>query len=114
MDEQGNLVPPRAQAAHQQASLLAVNLLRQLKGKSMHLYKYRDYGSLVAMGKYSTIGNLMGGLGGSLMVSGFMARMVYLMLYKMHQAALYGWPRAILISLLHWLRRGIDPQIKLH
>lgn len=114
MDEQGNLVPPRAQAAHQQASLLAVNLLRQLKGKSMHLYKYRDYGSLVAMGKYSTVGNLMGGLGGSLMVSGFMARMVYLMLYKMHQAALYGWPRAILISLLHWLRRGIDPQIKLH
>jgi len=56
----------------------------------------------------------MGGLIGSMMVSGLIARLVYLSLYKMHQAALYGWPRAILITLLHFLRRGIDPQVKLH
>ncbi len=113
-DEGKEWVPPRAQSAHQQADLLVKNLIRDMKGKPLLKYHYRDYGSLVAMGKYSTVGNLMGGLGGSLMVSGFMARMVYLSLYKMHQAALYGWPRAILISLLNWLRKGIDPQIKLH
>lgn len=114
MDDQGNTVPPRAQAAHQQASTLAKTISRRLKGQTPLEYTYRDYGSLVAMGKYSTVGSLMGGLAGSMMVSGFIARFVYLSLYKMHQAALYGWPRAILISLLHILRKGIDPQVKLH
>jgi NADH dehydrogenase len=114
MDEPGQTVPPRAQAAHQQAALLAKTIARRLKGRAPLPYTYRDYGSLVAMGRYSTVGSLMGGLAGSMMVSGYIARFVYLSLYKMHQAALYGWPRAILISLLHILRRGIDPQVKLH
>ena len=89
-------------------------LVRRLKGKPPLAYTYRDFGSLVAMGKYSTVGNLMGGLAGSMMISGFVARFVYLSLYKMHQATLYGWPRALLITLLHFLRKGIDPQVKLH
>jgi NADH dehydrogenase len=114
IDDQGNNVPPRAQAAHQQASTLYRTLARRLRGRPPLDYRYRDYGSLVAMGRYSTVGSLMGGLAGSMMVSGFIARFVYLMLYKMHQAALYGWPRALLISLLHFLRKGIDPQVKLH
>jgi NADH dehydrogenase len=114
MDDEGNTVPPRAQAAHQQASTLFRTLQRRLGGEPPLDYTYRDYGSLVAMGKYSTVGNLMGGLAGSMMISGFVARFVYLTLYKVHQAALYGWPRALLITLLHFLRKGIDPQVKLH
>ena len=114
MDDKGNTVPPRAQAAHQQASVLYKTLVRRLKGKPPLDYTYKDFGSLVAMGKYSTVGNLMGGIAGSMMISGFVARMVYLTLYKMHQAKLYGWPRALLISFLHFLRKGIDPQVKLH
>jgi NADH dehydrogenase len=114
LDETGKTVPPRAQAAHQEAATLARTLLRQLKGLPPLEYNYRDYGSLVAMGHYTTVGNLMGGLMRSMMVSGLTARFVYLYLYKIHQAALYGWPRAILLTLLRFLRRGIDPQIKLH
>ncbi|MEJ2390780.1 MAG: NAD(P)/FAD-dependent oxidoreductase [Gammaproteobacteria bacterium] len=114
LDDAGHTVPPRAQAAHQQASTLTRTILRRLKGRTPVNYKYRDYGSLVALGHYSTVGNLMGGLVGNMMISGYIARFVYLSLYKMHQAALYGWPRAILITFLHFLRRGIDPQIKLH
>ena len=114
LDDQGNTVPPRAQAAHQQASTLAKTIRHRLKGQPPLDYTYRDYGSLVALGRYSTVGSLMGGLIGSMMVSGHIARFVYLSLYKMHQAALYGWPRAILISFLHFLRKGIDPQVKLH
>ena len=114
LDDQGNNVPPRAQAAHQQAATLSKTIRRRLKGQHLLDYTYRDYGSLVALGRYSTVGSLMGGLTGSMMISGFIARFVYLSLYKMHQAALYGWPRAILISFLHFLRKGIDPQIKLH
>jgi len=114
LDDEGNTVPPRAQAAHQQASTIARTVRRRLHGQQPVDYAYRDYGSLVALGRYSTVGSLMGGLIGSMMVSGFIARFVYISLYKMHQAALYGWPRTILISFLHFLRKGIDPQVKLH
>jgi len=114
LDDEGNTVPPRAQAAHQQASTIARTVRRRLHGQQPVDYAYRDYGSLVALGRYSTVGSLMGGLIGSMMVSGFIARFVYISLYKMHQAALYGWPRSILISFLHFLRKGIDPQVKLH
>ncbi|MBW2436058.1 MAG: FAD-dependent oxidoreductase, partial [Deltaproteobacteria bacterium] len=114
LDDQGNTVPPRAQAAHQQAATLAKSIRHRLKGQPPLDYTYRDYGSLVALGRYSTVGSLMGGLIGNMMVSGHIALFVYLSLYKMHQAALYGWPRAILISFLQFLRKGIDPQVKLH
>ena len=114
IDDTENLVPPRAQTAHQQASLMVKNLKRQLHGKPLLPYHYHDYGSLIALGHYSTVGSLMGNLTGSYFISGRVARIVYLFLYKMHQAALHGWPRAILISLLYFLRRGIDPQVKLH
>lgn len=112
--EEGQLVPPRAQAAHQQASLLARSIRNKLAGKPLPEYTYRDYGSLVALGRYSTVGNLMGNLTGSFMISGRIARLVYLSLYKMHQVALHGWWRATLLSLLNFLRRGVDPQVKLH
>jgi NADH dehydrogenase len=114
MNEAGDTVPPRAQAAHQQASLVAKSIVRRLKGKPLPSYRYTDYGSLVTLGKYSTVGSLMGGLTGSLMVTGFIARVVYLSLYKMHQAALHGWVRTGLLTLAHFLRRAVNPQIKLH
>ncbi|PKM44855.1 MAG: FAD-dependent oxidoreductase [Gammaproteobacteria bacterium HGW-Gammaproteobacteria-1] len=114
MNEAGDTVPPRAQAAHQQASLVAKSIVRRLRGKPLPSYRYTDYGSLVTLGKYSTVGSLMGNLTGSLMVTGFIARVVYLSLYKMHQAALHGWLRTGLLTLAHFLRRAVNPQIKLH
>ena len=53
-------VPPRAQAAHQQASHLAAQLPRHMKGKALKPLRYRDFGSLVSLGQHSTVGNLMG------------------------------------------------------
>ena len=67
----GGFVPPRAQAAHQQASHVAAQIRRRLAGKPLKDYRYRDFGSLVSLGEYSTVGNMMGGLiGGSLMIEG--------------------------------------------
>ncbi|MCK9530219.1 MAG: NAD(P)/FAD-dependent oxidoreductase [Gammaproteobacteria bacterium] len=114
LDDSGRTVPPRAQAAHQQASLLVKSMKQRLRGQPLPTYRYRDYGSLVALGRYSTVGSLMGNLTGNLHVSGFLARVVYLSLYKMHQVALYGAWRTALITALHVLRRGVDPRIKLH
>lgn len=115
MNEKGDLVPPRAQAAHQQASFVAKALSRRISNKPFSSrYVYRDYGSLVTLGRYSTVGSLMGAITGSVRVSGWIARWVYLSLYKMHQLTLFGWWRTALTTLARMLRRSIDPAIKLH
>ncbi len=111
----GQTVPPRAQAAHQQASLLVKSLSRRLGGKSLPEYRYRDFGSLVSLGEYSTVGSLMGGLsGGNMMVEGYFARLMYLSLYRMHLVALHGYPKALLDSLARFITRRTEPHIKLH
>ncbi|MBS1214535.1 MAG: dehydrogenase, partial [Proteobacteria bacterium] len=107
-------VPPRAQSAHQMASLLVKNIRHKLEGKPLQDYRYRDYGSLVSLGKFSTVGNLMGNLMGSVMIEGALARLVYLSLYKMHQNALFGPLRVSLLVVSNFFRRRLQPKIKLH
>jgi NADH dehydrogenase len=108
-------VPPRAQAAHQQASLLVKSLTRRVEGKPVRKFRYRDFGSLVSLGEYSTVGNLMGGLtGGTIMVEGYFARMMYVSLYKMHLYALHGFWRVVLDTLAWLITRRGEPRIKLH
>ncbi|MBU1191789.1 MAG: NAD(P)/FAD-dependent oxidoreductase [Gammaproteobacteria bacterium] len=110
----GGTVPPRAQSAHQQANLLFKSIRCKLRGNPLPEYKYLDYGSLVSLGKYSTVGNLMGNLTGTVMVEGFVARLVYLSLYKMHQLALYGPFRTGMLAVSHLFRSSVHPEIKLH
>jgi NADH dehydrogenase len=62
-------VPATAQAAHQQASHLLGTLSRRLRGEPPRPWTYRDFGSLVSLGSYSTVGSLMGKLiGGALFI----------------------------------------------
>jgi NADH dehydrogenase len=108
-------VPPRAQAAHQQATHLARQIKRRLHSQSLRPWHYRDFGSLVSLGEYSTVGNLMGALvGGSLWVEGLFARTMYLSLYKMHEVALHGWWKTALGSAARLFARGTEPRVKLH
>ena len=112
--EQGN-VPPRAQAAHQQATLLAKSLTQQLlSDKPLLEYRYRDYGSLISLSSFSAVGNLMGNLTGSVMLEGWLARMFYISLYRMHQITLYGLPRTLLLMLADRLSKSTMPRLKLH
>ena len=109
------LVPPRAQAAHQQASHVAAQLSRRLAGKPLKPYRYRDFGSLVSLGEFSTVGNMMGGLiGGSLMIEGAFARLMYVSLYKMHELALHGFFKVALDTLARLITRRTEPHVKLH
>ena len=108
-------VPPRAQAAHQQASHMVGQIRRRLAGQPLRAYRYRDFGSLVSLGEFSTVGNMMGGLiGGSLMVEGYFARLMYLSLYKMHELALHGLPKVALETLSRLITRRTEPHVKLH
>jgi NADH:ubiquinone reductase (H+-translocating) len=109
------LVPPRAQAAHQQATHLMRQIKRRLAGKPLEDYRYRDFGSLVSLGEFSTVGNMMGGLiGGNLMIEGLFARLMYLSLYKMHELALHGFPKVALDTLARLIVRRTEPHVKLH
>ncbi len=107
-------VPPRAQAAHQQATTVAKSIINSIKGGEPVSYVYHDYGSLVSLGKYSTVGNLMGNLMGTISVGGFIARIVYLALYKMHQIAVHGYYRTAMLTLSNVFRRSVYKRIKLH
>ena len=111
----GGFVPPRAQAAHQQASHVAAQLLRRMAGRPLKPYRYRDFGSLVSLGEFSTVGNMMGGLiGGSLMIEGAFARLMYVSLYKMHELALHGFSKVALDTLARLITRRTEPHVKLH
>lgn len=106
---------PRAQVAHQQASHLRRQLERQLAGEPLQPFAYHDYGSLVSLGEYSTIGSLMGFISGKgLFVEGLFARAMYRSLYKMHQMALHGLPKVTLDTLSRMLTRRTEPPVKLH
>jgi NADH dehydrogenase len=108
-------VPPRAQAAHQQASYLYRLLTRQLDGATVGPFKYRDFGSLVSLGRQSAVGNLMGGvIGGNMFIEGLIARVMYRSLYQMHMLALHGWVKMVLDWISHSLRRATEPHVKLH
>lgn len=111
----GGFVPPRAQSAHQMASLVAKNIRASLNNKALVPYKYTDYGSLVSLSNYSTVGSLMGNLTkGSMKVEGTIARLVYISLYRMHQVALHGYFRTGLITLVERINKILRPRLKLH
>ena len=113
--EKGGNVPPRAQAAHQQAALMVENLRRRISGATLKDYRYRDFGSLVSLGEYSTVGNLMGRLtGGSILIEGLFARFMYVSLHKLHLLALHGLGKTVLDTIAHLIARRTQPQIKLH
>jgi NADH dehydrogenase len=108
-------VPPRAQAAHQQASHLFRQIQRHMHGKPLAPYTYRDFGSLVSLGRLEAIGSLMGFLvGRNFRVQGLIARLIYRSLYKMHEYALIGGPRVFFSMLARGLSSLSEPQVKLH
>lgn len=108
-------VPPRAQSAHQMASHMVRQIERRLAGRALKPWRYRDFGSLVSLGEYSTIGNLMGSLvGGNLWVEGLFARLMYVSLYKLHEIALHGWWKTLLDTAARVITRRTEPRVKLH
>ncbi|MCH2558677.1 MAG: NAD(P)/FAD-dependent oxidoreductase [Alcanivorax sp.] len=108
-------IPPRAQSAQQMAHHTAKNLQRLLMDRDPKPFEYRDHGSLVSLSNYSSVGMLMGNLkGGNFFVEGWLARIMYVGLYRMHQAALYGWPRTLILLAVGRFSKLVRPRLKLH
>jgi NADH dehydrogenase len=51
---------------------MAHQIYRQLSQRPLTSYRYRDFGSSVSLGKYTALGNMLGGgmVGGNLMIEG--------------------------------------------
>jgi NADH:ubiquinone reductase (H+-translocating) len=107
-------VPPRAQAAHQQASHMLRQVERRLRREPLQPYTYRDFGSLVSFGRWNTVGNLMGLFGRNIFIEGLFAGVMYHSLRIMHERALKGTPRAVLGVITRALAHRTAPQVKLH
>ncbi|MFC5475852.1 NAD(P)/FAD-dependent oxidoreductase [Paraherbaspirillum soli] len=113
----GKMVPPRAQAAHQQASYLLEMFVREHKGQAAldAPYVYKDHGSLVSFGRSTTVGTLMGSLTKlGWFVDGFFARMMYTSLHLMHLNALLGPVRTGVTATASSLMKHAKPSVKLH
>ncbi len=108
-------VPPRAQSAHQMAAVAGKNLLKLIKNEKLESFRYRDYGSLVHLSRYSTVGSLMGSLSNnSMFIEGRLAKLVYVSLYNMHQFAIHGYVRGIVVLLSRKLGNIVGMRLKLH
>lgn len=111
----GETVPPRAQSAHQMASVVAHNVIARHVGRQSKNFVYKDFGSLISLSRFSTVGNLMGNLmKGSVFIEGWLARMFYLSLYRMHQNAVHGPFSTLLIMLGDRIHKATRAELKLH
>ena len=98
--------------------MLGRSLERRLRGESLPEFEYTDYGSLINMSRYSTVGSLMGNVArlwsASYFIEGVFARMIYLSLYKLHQLAVHGLIRTAFATVANMLTRRTRPRLKLH
>ena len=120
----GQIVPARAQAAHQQASYLARVLLAPpsggepggaARGAPSGAYAYRDFGSLVSLGESHGVGSLMGSLGGgNFFVEGLVARWMYVSLHLAHHLAILGLGPTLILAAARLLQQRVSGRLKLH
>jgi len=115
-DAGGNPVPSTAQAARQQAILLARSLPRVLSGAPPLSFIYRDRGTLVSLGKARAVGSLVSAWKGGRThaVDGAVAKGMYASLYRLHQAAVMGWPRTLAAMLADAVLRAAKPAVKFY
>ena len=108
-------VPPRAQAAHQQAHFLTKSIPKYIAGRPLPAFRYNDLGSLLSLGERGGVGSLMGFVrGAGFEIEGFIASVLYRFLYKRHLASLFGWWTVALTSLGDWIGSSTRPKVKLH
>jgi NADH dehydrogenase len=113
-DDSGRLfVPPRAQAADQQAKFLTRMIPRYLAGRELDNYVYKDRGSLVSLDD-TAVGTLMGALLGNVNFEGWTALLSYRWLYRSHQRDLHGSFRALMLWISDLVGRRTRPRLKLH
>jgi NADH dehydrogenase len=94
---------------------MARQIKRRLRGTAPLPFTYRDFGSLVSLGRWSTVGNLMGFVRGrGMFIEGLFARAMYSSLHLMHERALHGTVSTLFDVVARMLIRRTRPRVKLH
>lgn len=106
-------VPPRAQAAHQQAEMLAQALPGFVRGEPLPHFRYDDRGSLVSLGRRHAVGRVHAP-GSGFNLDGWLARWAYWGLQRQHMVTLHGPLRTLLATVGGWLTARTMPPVKLH
>ena len=101
---------PRAQVASQQATFLVDAMKARIQGSQQPMFQFSEKGSLVSLSKNKAVGELLGQVN----VQGFIAKSMYVSLYRIHQATIYGYAHAGLLTAKDFVTRKITPKIKLH
>lgn len=103
-------LPPRAQTANQQATFLVKALQARLENKALPVFSFHDYGSLISISSANTVGSLAGNIN----IQGWIARLMYLSLYRMHQVKLHGVFKTAVLFIKDMLSKTSGPTLKLH
>lgn len=108
-------LPPTAQVAHQQAQHLIRHLpMAVLRGVRVPDFFYRDLGALVSLGDYDAYASLgQFGLFEGVTIRGRLAQLSHTLLYRSHQARLYGFWRGGLLWLVDCLNARLRSSIRL-
>ena len=101
---------PRAQVASQQAHFLVSAMSARIKNKTQPMFKFIDKGSLVSLSHHKAVGELLGQVN----VQGWVAKSLYVSLYRMHQATLHGYTRTAYFMVKDAMNKKLAPNIKLH
>jgi NADH:ubiquinone reductase (H+-translocating) len=110
--EGNGFVPPRAQAAFQQAVYLSKALARKIERKSFPPFRYRDHGAFISFAHAGAVGAVKSGLfGEGLIVRGWLAALSYRYLYHQHILALTGIRRTTMYLVSQWLRDRVRPPV---
>lgn len=110
LDARDQPLGPRAQVASQQAAFMVEAMKARIKGKQQPMFNFSDKGSLVSLSENKAVGELLGQVN----VQGFVAKSMYVSLYRLHQATIYGYAHAGLLTAKDFVTRKIAPKIKLH
>jgi len=108
------MAPPSAQAARQQAIYLA-KLLAHASPQALPGFKYRDYGTLVSLGRGDAVGILRRAIGNRhLRVKGSFALAMYKLSYQRHVMSHLGLVRMCGNVLARWFRSKMLMPVRWH
>ncbi|MFI4847405.1 MAG: NAD(P)/FAD-dependent oxidoreductase [Candidatus Makana argininalis] len=111
----GIISPPRAQAANQMASIVFKNILSILEKKTLKNYTYKDSGTFISLSKFNSCGIFINNfIKRNIFVKGKIARLFYLIIYRIYQISLYGYIKTILIIISDLINKKIIPVVKLY
>ena len=107
--EDGRVVPPRAQAANQAAAHLAKQFKRLVKGKELKPFVFKDGGMVVALGHDYAVGALMND---KVVLRGRYVRRLYDTIFRLHQRVIFGWFRVSALVVLKRVKGLLNPYYK--